>query len=448
MLVNGFIKSIEIWIPLDAKNKNSRVLTLSLNSTIKMKQNSEIIVQTSNLTGMVTRNEITKQLTDTKILVNDLEIVMHNRHIKNLDDEELEESLLMPSSITLIHDQLVYPPEEYDVTNISVQIDPLELRVGFREIDNFKDIGKVLQDITSKLDGGDDDPSNMTFEELEAKRASQEDRIQQKETALKEETQRYKVKKFQNRKKKEVKLMNAKISLSLLSLSLMDDTAKHEYPILNISINNSVVKFSQEEGQDDAVAFILKKMSIYKYPILKVEARLHLSSSYFNMENGYYEPLIEPWSLSATVKQKDTSSSKIINVISKKMLNINLTFGMTSAIKRVLDAIEEDKKDWQNEQLLNDLSNSYIDYSDDSDNSPKKLVMDKNKGKLASYRKPTDRREHAKLRTVNYTDVETDGYRFENNIDVPMVATLENYVDSINIFGNQMTEKQRSRALD
>jgi hypothetical protein len=154
MLVNGFIKSIEIWIPIDAMNKelningnitkpslpcpnkNSRVLTLSLNSTIKMKQITDIKVETNYLTGAVTMG-ITKQLTDTKILVNDLEIVMHNRHISNLDDDKLEESLLMPSSITLIHDQLRYPDQKYDVTNISVQIDPLELRVGFREIDNF-----------------------------------------------------------------------------------------------------------------------------------------------------------------------------------------------------------------------------------------------------------------------------------------------------------------------
>ena len=99
--------------------------------------------------------------------------------------------------------------------------------------------------------------------------------------------------------------MNAKISLSMLSISLMDDTDKNEYPILNININNSVVKFSKEEGQDNAITFILKKMGIYKYPVLKAEAWLNLSSSYFNMENGYYEPLIEPWSLSATARQKD-----------------------------------------------------------------------------------------------------------------------------------------------
>jgi hypothetical protein len=162
----------------------------------------------------------------------------------------------------------------------------------------------VFQDILSKFDD-EEDSSNMSFEEFEAKRSSQEDRINQIKTAVKEGKRRLKEVIYKRKQLKEMKLTNAKISLSMLSISLMDDTDKNEYPILNININNSVVNFSQEEGQDNAETFILKKMGIYKYPILKVEAWLNLSSSYFNMENGYYEPLTEPWCLSATLRQKD-----------------------------------------------------------------------------------------------------------------------------------------------
>lgn len=238
MHVNGVIKSIEIWIPLDAKDENSRVLTLSLSSTIKMKQVSETIIQTNNLTGMIVRNEMVKKLADTKILINDLEIVMHNRHLENIEGEQNEESLLMPSSITIIHDQLAIPPQLYDATNIAIQIEPLELRVGFREVDNFKDIAKVFQDILSKLDGENEDLSKMSYERLEAKRLDQKSRIEKAETKLKEVLEKKRMSYFQKNQIKEIRLMNMKISLSLLSLSLMDDTDMHEFPIINISIND------------------------------------------------------------------------------------------------------------------------------------------------------------------------------------------------------------------
>lgn len=118
---------------------------------------------------------------------------------------------------------------------------------------------------------------------------------------------------------------------------------------------------------------------------------------------------------------------------------------MTSAIKRVLDAMEENKNDWINEQVLEDIRQSYsADATDESIISPVQVTMNE-KNKSSMFRNPSTRKEERKLHTVNYTDSETNDFRFENNIDVPMVVTLENYKEAMNQFRGQMTEKQYTK---
>jgi type III secretory pathway component EscR len=48
-------------------------------------------------------------------------------------------------------DKLVLPRQHSDVINISVSMEPIVFAVGFREIDNFKDIATVFQEIDQKM---------------------------------------------------------------------------------------------------------------------------------------------------------------------------------------------------------------------------------------------------------------------------------------------------------
>lgn len=52
---------------------------------------------------------------------------------------------------------------------------------------------------------------------------------------------------------------------------------------------------SWENGADDPANFILKKMGISNIPYMDLKAGLHLEASYYNIDAGCYEPLVEPW---------------------------------------------------------------------------------------------------------------------------------------------------------
>jgi hypothetical protein len=76
-------------------------------------------------------------------------------------------------------------------------------------------------------------------------------------------------------------------------------------------------------------------MGIADDPYKKIDAGLHLESSYYNMDAGCYEPLIEPWILNAHILQKTASTSQIVEMRSDTILNLNLTYGMALAMRKI-----------------------------------------------------------------------------------------------------------------
>lgn len=151
-------------------------------------------------------------------------------------------------------------------------------------------------------------------------------------------------------------------------------------------------------------------MGISKYPVLKLNASLNLDSNVFNLETAAYEPLIEPYELSAFIKQKSKSSLMEINLNSSKMLNLNLTYGMALAIKKVLSRL--DQEDWEDEK----------DVIVTKATLKAELLMKKTRRNLSEEINinPTSNRD-------NEDDEDQNGYKFENNINIDIKITLENY---------------------
>jgi hypothetical protein len=93
-------------------------------------------------------------------------------------------------------------------------------------------------------------------------------------------------------------------------------------------------------------------MNVYNRFITEMKASLKLESNYFNMENGSFEPIIEPWELTATMRQRVKSSPLLISIESEKLLNMNLTHGMALIIKLILTKIEQTSDDWVDEEAI------------------------------------------------------------------------------------------------
>ena len=132
----------------------------------------------------------------------------------------------------------------------------------------------------------------------------------------------------------------------------MDDTGLHEYPLIYLNVNRIDVKYEAENGQDNACSFMLKKMGICDHPCMVVACSMNVEANYYNMAVSSYEPLIEPWQLSADINQKTPSSTMNIDLKMLQFMNINLTYGMAMALKKMMNRLAQDATQWENEEAL------------------------------------------------------------------------------------------------
>lgn len=278
LVLEGYVHNVEIWVPLDATKHDSRVLALSLSSRITFTHNEVKTYIFEEHTKTIKDLKLLSISEDANVLVTQLTMVMHNRHLKDIQDEETTESLLLPSRINLDYDKLAKPQEDSDVTNIYAVVEPLNLKVGFREVDNFKDIQKLFEDLAKNLSGAEEEEKDISYEDYQKKLKRKEALVQEEEKRKKElEIQPKKIS-IKDRKRKQLILTNMRVVINKLKLSLMDDTGLQEYPLASFSINNVSVLFSTETGQDDVVVFLLRKMVIYFY-------KFHLIFHVNNCEN-------------------------------------------------------------------------------------------------------------------------------------------------------------------
>ena len=329
------------------------MLSYSLGADVRMRTVSQMLTKFDKFKQILVMEIMENSETDAKVYVNNLRMVMVNRHLDKVMGKTTSEDLLLPSSICIRYDQVTHPPKESDISTFLVDFEPLELKLGYRELDNFKGVNEVCLDLIAKLNPEIMDSENMNYETYEDKKRELEDMNEKEQRRALGESP--KIKAFRERRVKELVLLNIQLQMKSFVILLLDDTKDIEHPIINFNIHDVKVKCSLESGQDSPAIYILKKMAIYQYPILKVEAELSLGADYFNHSNGAYEPLIEPWEVFATVKQKDIGSSQIINVKSTKMLNLNLTYGVAICLKNVLDALKQNSEDWVDEVQLEEI---------------------------------------------------------------------------------------------
>ena len=283
-----------------------------------------------------------------KVKVNNLILYMLNRHLLQIDQTLKNEKLLFPSKIHMVYHKEFKAQENIDTTDINISIDPLNVQVGFRELDNFKkfqdimnkiaqDAAKALNPIATTTLAKED---GMDEEKLHQMQKPNSHRLEKPIEEKPEETPSD-VPRMKDRKSKQYVFMNVIAKLESISFKLMgklivnfnlifnlDDTGQQEYPLITFSIHDIYATVEQETGLDDPFAHILKICGISEHPFMKARAKLALKGDYYNIDIGSYEPLIEPWEITAIVYQKTLLSPMNVELVSRKMLNINLTYGM------------------------------------------------------------------------------------------------------------------------
>ena len=146
-----------------------------------------------------------------------------------------------------------------------------------------------------------------------------------------------------------VQTSQIKIICESITLCLSDDTGVETDRLLFLAkLQNMQLSMKSNDVKDDAGTFILKKMGVWQKLHSKeareglfkdIEIFADINMSYYNHHSLSYEPLLEPWYLQVSVTQLSRCTQQEIAVSSKKMLNLNMTFGMALTIKRIKDRI-------------------------------------------------------------------------------------------------------------
>ena len=138
-------------MPLDSTDEYSRVLSLSFSNQISFKGTTEIKHKINEITNQLIASDVIKDQKDANVMVNQLMITMINRHLIRIQDSLTSEKLLLPSRISLWFDKFVNNPKEIDITNIEVTVEPFDMKVGFRELDNFKQLQELMNDFAQRI---------------------------------------------------------------------------------------------------------------------------------------------------------------------------------------------------------------------------------------------------------------------------------------------------------
>ena len=167
---------------------------------------------------------------------------MLNKHLAEVQVSESQENLLLPSSISLGFDKLVLPHERRDVTNLAISVEPLDLKIGFREIDNFKKIGETFQNISDKIAQVEDleAEQEIDYHTYESKRNEQREELKR----MKENQEKPPRRSMEDIKTKEFIIQNVYVYLDSFNVSLMNDTDVLEYPLINICLNHIIAEYA------------------------------------------------------------------------------------------------------------------------------------------------------------------------------------------------------------
>lgn len=252
----GTIENVELWVPINSLDENSRVLSLSLSSKINYRDEKVTVHKLNVLTSRIISTDIENEQQEAHILVNRFQMIMINRHLNEVKGKESQEQVLLPTRLSLIYDKSIKLKDHSDVQNILAAIEPLDIKVGIREIINFKDIGSVFSDLLDKMDPNIVDQNEHLGVIVRNNKSPQELTTSENNKLLMayqnkmNSSERVKITK--DTVKQFIKT-NIFAKLTYLNVSLMDDTGFNEYPLLNLCISNVLAKIEQEEGQDDAV---------------------------------------------------------------------------------------------------------------------------------------------------------------------------------------------------
>ncbi|KAF9435541.1 hypothetical protein BGZ76_006083 [Entomortierella beljakovae] len=217
------------------------------------------------------------------------------------------------------------PTPGHQLTNITLDVRPLVLRLSYRDVMLILDIVNKVTELQSKAQPNVEDASVQTKQPTAVGQVPRAIEEADRQSVL-SATTALTPKSSPKRVVEEATFVSTRETLKGviqgLQLILIDDL--HSLPLLDVKLDRFDLEVKDWTSE------------------MKVDTSLRPSINYFNVRNSHWEPLLEPWQFVIHVSKIIQPPNMIIDVFSKQDLNINLTHTFIETALQVMTTIQKE----------------------------------------------------------------------------------------------------------
>ncbi|KAF9431274.1 hypothetical protein BGZ94_003589 [Podila epigama] len=208
------------------------------------------------------------------------------------------------------------PTPGHQLTNITLDVRPLVLRLSYRDAMLVMDIINKATELQSKALPATEQS------QLEVANAGKDNRRSSTVVLAPEATPRANAKRLMEEASFVSTRETLKGVIQGLQLILIDDM--HSLPMLDLKLDRFDLEVKEWSSE------------------MKVDTSLRPSINYFNVRNSHWEPLLEPWQLVIHVAKAVQPANMMIDVFSKQDLNINISHTFIETALQIMTTIQKE----------------------------------------------------------------------------------------------------------
>ncbi|KAG0213348.1 hypothetical protein BGX28_004686 [Mortierella sp. GBA30] len=225
------------------------------------------------------------------------------------------------------------PTPGHQLTNITLDVRPLVLRLSYRDAMLVMDIINKATELQTKAQPATEpSPKPKPKQLTEAGPAPRAIAESERNTAVTS------VSPFATPKSSANKANNAKRLVEEASFVSTRETLKGVIQGLQLILIDDMHSLPMLDLKLDRFDLEVKEWSSE----MKVDTSLKPSINYFNVRNSHWEPLLEPWQLVVHVSKVVQPANMMIDVFSKEDLNINITHTFIETALQIMTAIQKE----------------------------------------------------------------------------------------------------------
>ncbi|KAG0050250.1 hypothetical protein BGZ83_004992 [Gryganskiella cystojenkinii] len=216
------------------------------------------------------------------------------------------------------------PTPGHQLTNITLDVRPLVLRLSYRDAMLVMDIVNKVTEMQSKAQPAAEKSSEPNKQITVGTTPKPLEPSERRSTTVAVATASPKP--TAKRLVEEASFVSTRETLKGviqgLQLILIDDM--HSLPMLDLKLDRFDLEVKEWSSE------------------MKVDTSLRPSINYFNVRNSHWEPLLEPWQLVIHVAKAVQPANMMIDVFSKQDLNINITHTFIETALQIMTTIQKE----------------------------------------------------------------------------------------------------------